>query len=115
MSAIAVRRSASVRGVERVLNQLANVRSKNRELREEAKNATSPMVATASIQSGALVHGAAEAFVPQHASKVHLIGGVGAIVYGTLSGSPEAVLFGNGLLAPLVAEYGRALFVRQQP
>lgn len=107
------RRPTSVRAVERVMGQLQATRARNRALKEEAKHATTPIVATASVQAGALAHGAAVAFFPGNADKVHLFGGVGAVVAGTLMDSPEAVLFGNGLLAPVVAQYGLAMFSRQ--
>jgi hypothetical protein len=109
------RNVAHLPAVQRVVDTLNRTRARNADLRDQAKQSVSPMVATVAIQGGAAAHGAIHAFAGQWTPQVLLAAGVGAVVAGTLMESPEAVLFGNGVLAPLVATKSFELFSRQRP
>lgn len=114
MSAIALPRNvANLPSVQGVLDNLSRTRKRNAALREEAKNAVSPMIATVSIQAGAAANGAIHAFAGSWTPQAVLAAGVGAVLAGTFMESPEAVLFGNGVLAPTVAAKSFELFTRR--
>jgi len=106
------RNVAHLPSVQRVVETLNRTKASNRSLREQAKDAVSPMVATCAIQAGATANGAIHAFAGTWTPQTLLAAGIGAVVAGTLMESPEAVLFGNGVLAPVVAQKSFELFSR---
>jgi uncharacterized protein (DUF2062 family) len=109
------RNVANLPSVQGVLDTLSKTRRRAAALREEAKYAVSPMVATASIQAGAAANGAIHAFAGAWTPQAVLAAGLGAVLAGSLMESPEAVLFGNGVLAPAVSMKSFELFTRSKP
>lgn len=104
MSDLALPRNvASLPSVQKVLGKLDRTRRTATELRKEAEHAVNPMVATLSTQGGAAVNGLLQVYGGKHAMTGLMVAGLGGIVIGTVYSKPEAVLFGNGVLAPLVS------------
>lgn len=113
-SALAIPRNvAHLPSVQGVLDSLKRARSSNHELREQAKQAVSPMVATVAIQGGAAANGAIHAFAGAWTPQALIAVAAAAVVGGTLMESPEAVLFGNGVLAPLTATKSFEMFSKR--
>lgn len=107
------RNVANLPSVQGVLDQLRRSRSNAAELRKEAKQAVSPMVTTLAIQGGATANGAIHAFAGNWAPQAVLAAGIGSVIVGTLMESPEAVLFGNGVLAPATRDKSFELFSKR--
>lgn len=90
--------------VQRLMGQLTTARRSAREARAEAQHALTPAVATAATQGGAVVAGGLMAYLPAQRVPLATAGlGLASILGGSVWQSAEAVAFGNGLLAPLVA------------
>jgi hypothetical protein len=101
--------------VQRVMSQLTSARRSASEARAEAKNALSPAMATGCTIVGASGAGAIAAYLkPQHALPVSGAAGIGLVIAGAVSETPELVAIGNGMLAPIVADWVfRSLSARQ--
>jgi hypothetical protein len=100
----------SVRGlpsVERVINDVRSLRSRNSELREVAKDAVSPGRATLGIQAGAFSNGVIEAIAGERYAPLAQWAAAAALFGGGLAlGQPDMVMAANGMLAPWSAEQG---------
>ncbi len=90
---------------QKIQNELQKFKSKNADLREKAKDSISPAVATIASTAGAVAHGLAEVYSGEHAAKYEAASGIGAIIYGSFAGVPEAVAAGNGMLSPLISAF----------
>lgn len=90
-----------------LVDQVASAKRAASNAREKAKHSVSPGKATLDIQAGALAHGALEGLVGERAAPV--VQGTAALVAfgaGLWLGSADAVLFANGLLAPMSSAQG---------
>lgn len=105
MSAIALpTKIQSSPGVQRLLGQLSSARRSNSLLRREAEQAMTPAVVTAATQAGAATQGALMAYLaPSRVPMASLSVGLISILGGSVYGSPEAVAYGNGVIAPLTS------------
>ena len=105
MSAIALpTKIQSSPGVQRLLGQLSSARRSNSLLRREAEQAMTPAVVTAATQAGAATQGALMAYLaPGRVPMASLSVGLISILGGSVYGSPEAVAYGNGVIAPLTS------------
>lgn len=116
MSNIAASLPRNVRAlpsVERLVNQVSASRKRASELREVAKDAVSPVRATAGIQAGAFAHGVIEAAAGERwASTAQWAVALGAFATGLFAESPDAIMFANGMLAPISAEKGYKLALK---
>lgn len=84
---------------QRVASALTKYRSSNAALRSEAKQALSPVMATAAIQSGAALAAAAHVYGGTRGPAITLGLGVIGIVLGSVQEDPRLVALGNGSLA----------------
>lgn len=102
--------SPKLRGNREVLelvDQVTSARRSASNLREKAKHSTSPGRATLDIQAGAFAHGVIEGVVGEKlAPMAQTTGALVLFGLGLWSGSPDAVLAANGLLAPISSAQG---------
>lgn len=97
----------SLPSVERLVSQVSSARKRAGELREVAKDAVSPARATAGIQAGAFAHGVVQAVAGERwATTAQWSVALAAFATGLVAESPDAIMFANGMLAPISAEKG---------
>lgn len=98
------------REVEDLVAEVTRSKTSASKAREKAKHSVSPGRATVDIQLGALCHGAIEGVVGDRlAAPVQVTTAIVALGAGLYLGSPDAVLFANGLAAPLSSAQGYKL------
>lgn len=89
--------------VQEVLRTLERTRARASELRQEARQATTPAMASLSVQGGAALNGAILAYGGRLSPHLILGAGLVGLLAGTVMEEPRLVLVANGVLAPLTA------------
>ena len=100
----------------RVSTTLDKLRRRNHELKERAETSLTPVAATVSTQAGAAIAAMEASYLSaERVSTAQAVTALGLIAGGAVTGTPEAVAAGNGVLAILTYEFTKNKLTKKPP